>query len=59
MKLRDYFLCAKNGSLHKQKHTHALWYSPEHEAKTDTEEKKLFNKVIFFSLCTKSILVAS
>ncbi len=29
-------------------HTHASWYCCERESKTDTEEKKLLNKVIIF-----------
>ncbi len=29
-------------------HTYALWYCHERALKTDTEEKKLLNKVVIF-----------
>ncbi len=48
-------LCALFAS--RGMYTHALWYCREHASKSDTEEKKLLNKVIF--LCTKCILIAS
>ncbi len=41
------------------KHTHALWYCLENASKSDAEEKKLLNKVIFIFAHKKSILVAS
>ncbi len=34
--------------MHQQHHTHVSWYSRECMSKTDTQEKKLLNKVIFF-----------
>ncbi len=34
--------------LRQQHYTHALCYSRERASKTDTEEKKLLNKVIIF-----------
>ncbi len=50
-------------------HTNMLWYSRERVSKTDTEEKKLLNKVVIFKiftfilfiyfLHTKNILIAS
>ncbi len=39
--------------------TLTLWYCREHMSKTDTEEKKLVKLLFLYSLCTKSILVAS
>ncbi len=45
--------------LRHQHHMHVLCYSHERVSYSDTEEKKLLNKVlVLFSLCKKSILVA-
>uniref|UniRef100_A0A8C1K5A4 Mitogen-activated protein kinase kinase kinase 22 n=1 Tax=Cyprinus carpio TaxID=7962 RepID=A0A8C1K5A4_CYPCA len=39
-------------------HTHESWYSREHTSKTDTEKKKLFNKVIFVFIAHRNALTS-